>query len=187
MRRNNKSWLHLPQGRGPCKSLGGATVMVALLGAAFTASAITAAHSGDRTRLTATASAGLYTRQQAEAGRQVYSQNCAECHGDHEQGASAPPIAGGAFLKKAKLLGWTVENLRQIVLTTMPRSNPGSLSSQQYADVLAYLLASDCLPAGNSAFPTKTTPALTKTPLQKPQDTTPDNQNLGICSVHGKA
>jgi polar amino acid transport system substrate-binding protein len=170
----------------PRHDLGNAAGLAALLGVAFAASAVATTHA--RTALAANGPAGrarLYTETQAEKGKEVYSQNCAACHGDQEQGASAPAIAGTAFLNKAQLLGWSVDNVRHLVVTTMPRNNPGSLSPEQYADVLAYLLAADCLPAGNSAFPAETTPALRNTPLQSPAGATPDNQKLGTCKLHG--
>jgi polar amino acid transport system substrate-binding protein len=104
--------------------------------------------------------AGLYTKAQAEAGQQVYTQHCVACHGDKLQGKSAPPVAGSAFLKKAKALDWSVADMRNLIVTTMPRDNPGSLTPQQYADVTAYLLAVDCYPAGESKFPANVTPAI---------------------------
>lgn len=181
---NHGRRLRGPLGRAALYTIGGVTAAVALPGLTFAASAIATAHSADPVALAAGDVAKLYIEGQAEKGKQVYSQNCASCHGDHEQGASAPAIAGTSFMKKAQLLGWSVDNLRHIVVTTMPRSNPGSLSAQEYADVLAYLLATDCLPAGNSAFPTKTTPELKNTPLQKPAGSKPDDQSLGTCKLH---
>ncbi|HZZ60506.1 MAG TPA: cytochrome c [Roseiarcus sp.] len=73
----------------------------------------------------------LYTKAQAEQGKQVYAKNCAACHGDQLQGKTALAIAGAAFLKKAELLGWSVADLRTIIVTQMPRSNPGSLPPDQ--------------------------------------------------------
>jgi Cytochrome C oxidase, cbb3-type, subunit III len=108
----------------------------------------------------------LYTQAQAEKGEQAYAQQCASCHGAQQQGATAPAIAGTAFLKKAQLLDWSVADLRTIVVTTMPRSNPGSLSPQQYADVLAYLLDRDCYPAGQQPFPTTATDAIENAKLE---------------------
>lgn len=128
--------------------------------------------------------AALYTEAQAEAGKQVYAEACAVCHGDDLQGKSAPAVAGSAFLNKAKILEWSVANLRHVVVTTMPRSNPGSLSPKQYADVLAYLLAVDCYPAGGQPFPTEATPGIQQT-LLLPVSASPDNPETGTCSIGG--
>ena len=127
--------------------------------------------------------AKLYTKGQARQGATIYAQHCVSCHGNNEQGKSGPAIAGNVFLKRTKLLGWSVANFRHVVVTTMPRSNPGSLSDKQYADVIAYLLSVDCYPAGKSEFPTKTTAQLEHTQMQKPRDVTPDNEKIGTCTL----
>ena len=138
------------------------------------------------TAFAATGPAKLYTKAQAVKGQQVFAHNCVACHGGNEQGKSGPAIAGKAFLKRAKLLGWSVEDMRHVVVSTMPRNNPGSLSDQQYANVLAYLLASDCYPAGQTPFPTKETPKLKNTKLQMPANAKPDNPKTDTCNLHPK-
>ncbi len=126
----------------------------------------------------------LYTEAQAEAGKKVAKGICAACHGKDLQGGSGPAIAGTAFLKKAQALDWTVGNLRTIVLNTMPRNNPGSLTPKQYADVLAYLLAANCYPAGKDQFPTKSaTAALKHAALKSPPGVKPENAKLGTCPL----
>jgi polar amino acid transport system substrate-binding protein len=124
----------------------------------------------------------LYSEAQAEQGKQVYAQNCSACHGDQLQGKSAPAIAGTAFLKKAHLLGWSVADMRNIIVTQMPRDNPGSLSPDQYAAVIAFLLDKDCYPAGQSKFPTKATDEIKNAQLHpvKAADKTTDT---GTCPV----
>ena len=125
--------------------------------------------------------AALYSEAQAQAGQQVFTHICATCHGKDLQGKSGPQIAGTAFLKKAKLLGWSVGDLRTLVVSTMPRSNPGSLKPQQYAQVLAYLLAVNCYPAGHSKFPIRTSAVLKHTALGPPPNIKPDNGDPGTC------
>jgi polar amino acid transport system substrate-binding protein len=130
-----------------------------------------------------TAVARLYTEAQAQAGEHMYAQRCAICHGSRLQGKSAPAIAGAPLLSKAQILNWSVEDLRQLVVTTMPRDNPGSLSPQQYADVLAYLLAVDCYPAGPKPFPTAPTAQLENTHLKLLENVKPGNADFGTCSL----
>ncbi len=124
----------------------------------------------------------LYTEAQAEQGKQVYAQNCAACHGDQLQGKTAPAIAGTAFLRKSELLDWSVADMRTIVVTQMPRDNPGSLSPEQYAAVLAYLLDKDCYPAGQNQFPTKATDPIKNARLRS-VSASDKNQDTGTCSV----
>ena len=142
-----------------------------------------------RTAATSGGTAGdapaLYTESQAVAGKAVYEKNCTTCHGDHLQGVSAPAIAGHDFLKTSKTNKWTVSILRTIVVQNMPFNNPGALSPKQYADVMAFLLASNCYPAGSTPFPEKDEPAFGKIvvgPLAQPAGT-PDKN--GVCSVGG--
>jgi polar amino acid transport system substrate-binding protein len=59
-----------------------------------------------------------------------------------------------------------VDDLPTVVVTTMPRCNPGSLSPQQYPMSFVYLLAADCYPAGGTPFPTKSTSQIQKVKLQ---------------------
>ena len=129
----------------------------------------------------------LYTEAQAQQGKPIFANSCAVCHGDNLQGKSGPAIAGSAFLKRTRTLNWSIDNLRSVVENTMPRSNPGSLSKKQYADVLAYLLAANCYPAGNKKFPTKDSPELKKAELKPPKNVTPDNPDLGTCVPQQKA
>ena len=129
------------------------------------------------------AGAALYTEQQAQHGKQVFDTSCASCHGTDLQGGSAPPVGGSPFLKKAKILGWSVADMRNLVVSAMPASNPGSLSPQQYADVLAYLLAADCYPPGDKSFPTDATPALKNTDLHPIQGAKGENPGSDTCPV----
>ena len=40
---------------------------------------------------------GDYTPSQADAGRLVFSQHCAQCHGANLEGQAGPPLAGPEF------------------------------------------------------------------------------------------
>lgn len=128
--------------------------------------------------------AALYTLQQAKQGKQIFAKHCASCHGTNLQGISAPPIGGATFLNKTKLLHWKVSDMRHVVVSSMPADNPGSLSKQQYAEVLAYLLAVNCYPAGSKPFPTTETPALKQTDLHPIQGAKGESSNK-TCPVAG--
>ncbi|MCA9891196.1 MAG: c-type cytochrome, partial [Anaerolineae bacterium] len=105
---------------------------------------------------------------------------CAECHGQRLQGKSGPPIAGPKFLKKVRTLNWSVGDLRGLVVKTMPRSNPGSLSPEQYSEVLAYVLSANCFPAGDQRFPKTDTTKLNHMVIKKLKRSKPNDQN-GLC------
>jgi len=90
---------------------------------------------------------GVYTPEQATRGREVYGRECASCHGaELGGGESAPPLAGTAFLSNWD--GLTVGDLFERVRVSMPLNNPGHLSRQENADVLACVLQANRFPAG---------------------------------------
>ena len=101
---------------------------------------------------------GVYTEAQAKRGETGYAQACASCHGPDLSGVdSAPSLAGPEFL--ASWSDQTVDDLFERARTTMPADAPGSLSRQQYADVVAFILSKDGMPAGSAELPAEN-PAL---------------------------
>lgn len=101
----------------------------------------------------AEAGSAPYTPKQVVAGRQLYQQQCSACHGAALQGISAPALAGATFARDHLNL----TQVRTIVTTSMPLTEPGSLQPAQYANILAYLLSYNCVPAqqnGTKPFPT---------------------------------
>jgi hypothetical protein len=63
-------------------------------------------------------------------------------------GEEAPPLTGSAFM--ANWSGLTVGDLFERIRVSMPEGRPGTLSRQQNADVLAYLLSVNQFPAGKT-------------------------------------
>jgi mono/diheme cytochrome c family protein len=98
---------------------------------------------------------GAYTKAQANRGESLYTQHCLICHGsDLLGGEMAPPLIGGTFQSNWNEL--TLGDLFERIRTSMPLTGPGTLSRQQYADILSYLLSKDGYPAGQSELPTQT-------------------------------
>jgi len=97
---------------------------------------------------------GAYTEEQAKRGEPIYAQNCASCHGPELSGGEmAPPLAAGDFLS-----GWdglTVGDLFERIRISMPQNAPGSLTAQQNADVLAFILHANKFPAGKTELGTQ--------------------------------
>ncbi|OYQ31999.1 class I cytochrome c [Sandarakinorhabdus cyanobacteriorum] len=91
---------------------------------------------------------GIYTVEQADRGAGVYAQRCGACHGAALNGTGeAPPLIGGEFVSHWDTM--TVGDLYDRVRTTMPQNDPQSLSREDYADVLAFLLKTNGFPAGS--------------------------------------
>jgi S-disulfanyl-L-cysteine oxidoreductase SoxD len=90
---------------------------------------------------------GVYTDDQAKLGKTQYGQTCASCHMDDLSGSGqALPLAGDAFTETWE--GQTVDDLFELIHTTMPQDKPGTLTPDQTVDVVAYLLQYNHFPSG---------------------------------------
>jgi len=90
---------------------------------------------------------GIYTQDQAHRGETLYSQKCASCHGEKLEGrGQAPPLAGADFMMEWN--GMTVGDLFDKMQTSMPADQPGSLSREQNATLLAFILSANKFPPG---------------------------------------
>ena len=98
---------------------------------------------------------GVYSEAQAKRGEQKYGEYCAKCHGPDLSGAdAAPALVGGEFNS-----GWndlSVGDLFERLRITMPADKPGSVSRQDNADIVAFLLAKNGFPAADAELPTQT-------------------------------
>ena len=90
---------------------------------------------------------GVYDEMQSERGAGAYAETCAECHGVELQGADVvPPLAGPDFMRF--WVGTTAGELFERIRTSMPPTDPGALSAQQYADIVTHILKTNGFPAG---------------------------------------
>ncbi|MEP7002524.1 MAG: cytochrome c, partial [bacterium] len=85
--------------------------------------------------------AGVYTPAQAERGKITYAGMCKACH-------SPASHTGPTFEKWWK--GRSVAALFAYMSSQMPKSNPGSMNPDEYADVVAYLLKMNAMPTGTT-------------------------------------
>jgi cytochrome c len=95
---------------------------------------------------------GVYTAEQAKRGEPLYFRECSSCHGEKLAGhEDSPPLAGPDFLESWN--GLTLAKLFDKIRLTMPKGEPGEVSVQEKADVLAYILGVNKFPAGKSELP----------------------------------
>lgn len=116
---------------------------------AFGAAIVIGALTADTMAQTRTAP-GPFTDAQAQAGHAAYAQSCAACHLNNLGGASeAPPLAGAAFMGN-----WRNRTTQDLFtgIKAMPLDNPGSLSGDAYASLLAFLLKANGATAGTTPF-----------------------------------
>ena len=88
---------------------------------------------------------GVYTEEQAEKGAEVFRVHCASCH------TESNPVHGSSFLRVWS--GQSLWPLYQFVSMSMPYGGGGTLSSDEYRAVMAYMLQLNGYPAGSTPFP----------------------------------
>lgn len=81
---------------------------------------------------------GVYTAEQAEAGKELYERRCSACH-------NADFYRVALSNRNGQALSWMFEE----ILVTMPADNPGSLSDPEYESILAQILSITGFPAGD--------------------------------------
>ena len=92
---------------------------------------------------------GVYSDAQAARGAALYQTACASCHGDKLQGkGQTPALTGSDFIMD--WTGMTVGDLFDKMQTSMPADKPGSLSREQNASLVAYLLSANKFPSGKA-------------------------------------
>jgi mono/diheme cytochrome c family protein len=82
----------------------------------------------------------------AASGQIIYSNSCSACHGASGEGGLAPALWGaGATLGaySGVMLFTNAQDMLNFISAKMPLTAPGSLSAEQYQDVLAYILVQD--------------------------------------------
>jgi hypothetical protein len=87
---------------------------------------------------------GVYSAAQAARGQKTYESICLSCH----------PLAsqtGIAFSKQWR--GKPLADLYGFVAESMPKNDPGSLAPREIAQVVAYLLKINGMPAGTAELP----------------------------------
>jgi mono/diheme cytochrome c family protein len=95
---------------------------------------------------------GVYNNEQAKRGEAAFVEACSNCHGRTLEGADmTPALTGGAFM--ANWDGLTLGDLFDRIRTSMPADRPGSLSRQDNADVIAYILQFNQFPSGKEELP----------------------------------
>jgi quinoprotein glucose dehydrogenase len=110
-----------------------------------------ALHAQQTTPRPRSAASGVYTAEQALAGEKIYFAICASCHGADLGGIErAPALAGSAFIDS-----WQGQDLRRLRdrIDAMPPNAPKSLSDTDAVAIIALLLRSSGMPAGQAALP----------------------------------
>lgn len=117
---------------------------------------------------------GVYTAEQAARGAEAYAGHCAACHGSSLEGIDvAPALTGATFFSNWN--NTSAADLHERIKLTMPLQAPNSLGGRMVADIEAYILQVNGMPAGDLALPPN--PALMRNVMitsQKPADSDGD-------------
>lgn len=89
------------------------------------------------------ASNGVFTKAQASRGSKRFEQVCSGCH-------RVEDVKSRWFRDPTQQ---TVGDMFERIATTMPDGKPGSLSPQEYADIVAFVLKSKDFPPGDKELP----------------------------------
>lgn len=92
-----------------------------------------------------------YTTEQAQRGEGAYQQFCAVCHGASLAGAFDVPPLKGRFVTNWS--GATLDRLFDYISRAMPLFSPGALTPAQNADLVAFILRENGVPAGKVDLP----------------------------------
>jgi mono/diheme cytochrome c family protein len=88
---------------------------------------------------------GVYTNEQANRGKNVYTGSCRSCH-------SPTSHTGATFAQWWR--GKQLSDLFTFISEKMPKNDPGTLAPEDVADVVAYLLKMNTMPVGkNELYP----------------------------------
>jgi glucose dehydrogenase len=92
----------------------------------------------------------------AASGKTTYGNICSACHGVNGAGTDVGPALWGSGATLGKYGGNTLfvdaQGMLQFISTKMPLNAPGSLTHQQYIELLAYILTQDNMVSPATAF-----------------------------------
>jgi len=92
---------------------------------------------------------GVYSEAQADHGEETYMGVCVGCH-------PAGTYSGEAF--KASWTGRPLSDLYDTIKEKMPKNDPGSLSPEQAAQLVSYILRINKVPSGKTDLPAEVDP-----------------------------
>lgn len=97
---------------------------------------------------------GIFTEAQEKRGADIYRRECSTCHGERLKGGEgAPALTGAEFMANwnRQPVGDLFDRIRQTM--PAPPEQPGKLTAQQNADVIAHILSVNGFPSGASELP----------------------------------
>src|SRR5689334_7722057 len=123
-------------------------IALGVLGAVWFATSLSASHTAPRAQQAQapvkSTMSGVYLEEQAAKGQEDYMNICVGCHAT---GTYIGKVFAQMFEKRP------VADLFEFLSTKMPKDDPGSLTPKESAELVAYLLKINKVPACTSALP----------------------------------
>lgn len=96
---------------------------------------------------------GGISAEQVERGEAAFMTNCSGCHGDDLRSidSNAPDLRGPTF--KYSWVDAPLSEKFEKITTTMPPGMGGTLSDQTYADIMAFILATNGVAPSEGELP----------------------------------
>jgi mono/diheme cytochrome c family protein len=105
-----------------------------------------------RAHASAATAPALFTAAQASAGSKDYETKCSGCHGEQLEGGAGPALSGDTFRTLCKNTKLTVGDLFSFISQQMPLNEPATLTHEQYAAIMAFILKTNGYHAGPKAL-----------------------------------
>ena len=95
----------------------------------------------------------VYTVEQAARGDGLYEEQCVSCHGPIR--AFVPEMAAllGDHTFRSNWRGRPLGDLFGMIIETMPQDAPGTLTPEETASLVAFILQGNRMPAGETELP----------------------------------
>src|SRR5579862_3149971 len=120
-----------------------------------------------------------FTAAQAEAGKTAYEKNCITCHGTNLEGGGGSPLAGPAFVRHWANGRHKLDDIYTQISTIMPATAPGSLTKEEYTNIVAYILSRNGFTSGSVPL----TPSVLQVTLLAPGSESGGGNGSGMKAV----
>ena len=103
---------------------------------------------------------GVFTAAQAKRGDDAYQASCSGCHGSDLRATNGEAVDLTYPAIRDKWNGKTLQERFELIRDTMPLGNANTLGDKTYMDILAFILQSNEIPAGNQELTSETAKAI---------------------------
>ena len=127
---------------------------------------------------------GVFSPPQVERGKGTFTGLCRRCHADDLAGSRrGPALRGETFISN-----WEAQDLKRMfdkIRDTMPPDNPGSLTDDEYLEVMTYVLQANGYPVGTEELTAEATEDILVMRKAVPGEPPREARNFSVVQVVG--